>query len=91
MFDLCSDGKGLLVAEYYWEEQESGRNKILHTDPVAVEFEEVRVFQRFENRGGGPTTVLLRPDFRGIHPADPVPVWGDGSKNGWDTWVNENN
>ena len=86
---LSADGKGLnLVTEYREEEEGGGWYRIKETPPVVVEFDRVRVDQAFLNSGGGTTRILLRPDFRAIHPRAPVPVWGDGSETGWDTWIN---
>ena len=86
---LSADGKGLnLVTEYREEEEGGGWYRIKETPPVVVEFDRVRVEQAFINSGGGTTRILLRPDFRAIHPEAPVPVWGDGSETGWDTWIN---
>ena len=86
---LSADGKGLnLVTEYREEEEGGGWYRIKETPPVVVEFDRVRVEQAFLNSGGGTTRILLRPDFRAIHPEAPVPVWGDGSETGWDTWIN---
>ena len=85
---LSPDGKGLnLVKERGDEEEGGGWNEIKGTPSVVVEFDKVRVEQLFVNSGGGTTRILLRPDFRAVHPEDPVPVWGDGSE--WDPWVND--
>ena len=84
-FDVVAtsdDGMGLLVEE----DNESGWG---HFPPIVVEFGGVRVPQVFSNRDGGTTFILLRPDFRGIGPKEFLPAWGDGSKNGWDTWTNK--
>ena len=86
---LSADGKGLnLVTEHREEEERGGWYRIKETPPVVVEFDRVRVEQAFLNSGGGTTRILLRPNFRAIHPEAPVPVWGDGSETGWDTWIN---